>query len=35
MDPSTVAGSRQQVVEAYRSTRDSLNQRIQTRFEGK
>jgi protein-tyrosine-phosphatase len=33
MDPSTVAGSRQQVVDAYRSARDSLSQRIQKRFE--
>ncbi len=33
IDPSTVAGSRQQVVDAYRATRDSLNKRIQTRFE--
>ena len=33
MDPSTVAGSRQQVVDAYRATRDSLIQRIQNRFE--
>lgn len=32
MDPSTVAGSRQQVVDAYRSTRDSLEKRIQSRF---
>ena len=33
MDPSTVAGSRQQVVDAYRSTRDSLNERVQKRFD--
>jgi len=33
MDPSTVAGSRQQVVEAYRDTRDSLQKRILARFE--
>lgn len=33
MDPSTVAGSRQQVVDAYRATRNSLDQRIQKRFE--
>jgi protein-tyrosine-phosphatase len=33
MDPSTVAGSRQQVVDAYRATRDSLDKRIQNRFE--
>lgn len=32
MDPSTVAGSRQQVVEAYRDTRDNLQKRILSRF---
>jgi len=32
MDPSTVAGSRQQVVDAYRATRDSLEKRIHHRF---
>ena len=31
-DPSTVAGSRQQVVDAYRATRDGLEKRIQMRF---
>lgn len=34
MDPSTVAGSRQQVVDAYRQTRDALTRRIHNRFEG-
>ncbi len=33
MDPSTVAGSRQQVVDAYRATRDALNKRVQDRFD--
>ncbi len=33
LDPSTVAGSRQQVVDAYATTRDSLNKRILKRFE--
>ena len=33
MDPSTIAGSRQQVVDAYRATRDSLDKRIQSRFD--
>ncbi|MCF6321634.1 MAG: hypothetical protein L3J32_07695 [Rhizobiaceae bacterium] len=32
MDPSTVAGSRQQVVDAYRATRNSLENRIRDRF---
>ncbi len=32
MDPSTVAGSRQQVVDAYRATRISLENRIHQRF---
>ncbi len=32
MDPSTVAGSRQQVVDAYRQTRDGLMKRIQERL---
>ncbi len=32
MDPSTVAGSRQQVVDAYRSTRDGIENRIKDRF---
>lgn len=32
MDPSTVAGSRQQVIHAYREARDSLKKRIQKRF---
>lgn len=32
MDPSTVAGSRQQVVDAYRTTRDSIEKRIKDRF---
>ena len=35
MDPSTVAGSRQQVVDAYRQTRDSLSRRIDKRFKTK
>jgi len=33
LDPSTVAGSRQQVVDAYCTTRDNLNKRILKRFE--
>ena len=33
LDPSTIAGSRQQVVDAYRATRDGLNNRIIKRFE--
>ena len=33
LDPSTVAGSRQQVVDAYSATRDNLNKRILERFE--
>ncbi len=33
LDPSTVAGSRQQVVDAYAATRDNLNKRILERFE--
>ena len=32
LDPSTVAGSRQQVVDAYSATRDNLNKRILERF---
>ncbi len=32
MDPSTIAGSRQQVIEAYRATRDSLEKRIKERL---
>lgn len=32
MDPSTVAGSRQQVVDAYRQTREALAARIHNRF---
>ena len=32
LDPSTVAGSRQQVVDAYCATRDNLNKRILERF---
>ena len=32
MDPSTVAGSRQIVVDAYRATRDNLEKRILSRF---
>lgn len=32
MDPSTVAGSREQVMEAYRQVRDTLEARIRSRF---
>ena len=32
MDPSTVAGSRDQVLDSYRQTRDSLEKRIRDRF---
>jgi protein-tyrosine-phosphatase len=32
MDPSTVAGKREQVLEAYRQTRDRLEERIRKRF---
>jgi protein-tyrosine-phosphatase len=32
MDPSTVAGKREQVLEAYRQTRDRLEERIRRRF---
>ena len=32
-DPSTVAGSREQVVDAYRATRDGIDNRIIGRFE--
>lgn len=34
MDPSTVAGSREQILEAYRQVRDSLERRIRERFGG-
>lgn len=34
MDPSTVAGKREQVMEAYRQTRDMLDARIAQRFAG-
>ena len=33
MDPSTIAGSRQQVVDGYRQTREALAMRIHSRFE--
>ncbi len=32
MDPSTVAGKREQVLDAYRQTRDRLEERIKNRF---
>ena len=32
MDPSSVAGSREQVLEAYRQTRDMIDRRIRNRF---
>ncbi|MFZ1815425.1 MAG: arsenate reductase ArsC [Rhizobiaceae bacterium] len=32
MDPSTVAGSREQVLDAYRQTRDMIEARIRARF---
>ena len=32
MDPSTIAGKREQVLDAYRQTRDKLEQRIISRF---
>jgi protein-tyrosine-phosphatase len=32
MDPSTVAGNRDQVLEAYRQTRDRLEERVRARF---
>ena len=32
MDPSTIAGSREQVLEAYRQLRDSLEARIRAKF---
>jgi protein-tyrosine-phosphatase len=32
MDPSTVAGKREQVLDAYRQTRDRLEERIRKRF---
>lgn len=32
MDPSTVAGNREQVLQAYRETRDRLEERILQRF---
>ena len=32
MDPSTVAGSREQVMEAYRQVRDTLETQIRKRF---
>jgi len=32
MDPSTVAGNRDQVLEAYRQTRDRLEERLRARF---
>jgi protein-tyrosine-phosphatase len=32
MDPSSVAGNREQVLDAYRQTRDRLEQRIRNRF---
>ena len=32
MDPSTVAGSRDQVLAAYRQTRDALEEKIRSRF---
>jgi protein-tyrosine-phosphatase len=32
MDPSTVAGNREQVMDAYRQTRDRLEERIRRRF---
>lgn len=32
MDPSSVAGSREQVLEAYRQTRDMIDRRIRSRF---
>ena len=32
MDPSTVAGSRDQVLEAYRQVRDALEEKIRSRF---
>ena len=35
MDPSTVAGSRSQVVDAYRETRNGLRKNIAERFGGK
>lgn len=31
-DPSAVAGNREQVLEAYRSVRDALEEKIQSRF---
>lgn len=34
MDPSTVAGSREQILDAYRQVRDSLEKRIRKRFGG-
>lgn len=34
MDPSTVAGSREQILEAYRQVRDALKARIRERFSG-
>lgn len=32
MDPSTIAGKREQVLDAYRQTRDRLEERIRNRF---
>jgi len=32
MDPSTVAGNREQVLDAYRSVRDALDRKIRARF---
>ena len=32
MDPSTIAGSREQVLDAYRQVRDSLEAKIRSRF---
>ncbi len=33
MDPSTIAGSREQVLEAYRQVRDGLEERIRKKFQ--
>ncbi|WP_244530611.1 low molecular weight phosphatase family protein [Salaquimonas pukyongi] len=32
MDPSTIAGSREQVLEGYRQVRDALEEKIRSRF---
>lgn len=32
MDPSTIAGSREEILEGYRQLRDGLEQKIRTRF---